>query len=73
MVLDLRNYATKKEIKDATVADISNLAAKSDFIEVDKLDINKLVNLPTSLDKLKKDLDVGKLKAVPVELKKGMY
>ena len=41
--------------------------------EVDKLDINKLVNVPTSLNNLKTkvdDLDVGKLKTVPVDLKK---
>ena len=40
---------------------------------VDKLDINKLVNVPTSLNNLKTkvdDLDVGKLKTVPVDLKK---
>ena len=40
--------------------------------EIDKLDINKFVNVPTSLDNLKTkvdDLDVGKLKAVPVDLK----
>ena len=40
--------------------------------EVDKLDINKLVNVPTSLNNLKTkldDLDVGKLKTVPVDLK----
>ena len=41
--------------------------------EVAKLDINKIVNVPTSLNKLKTkvdDLDVGKLKTVPVNLKK---
>ena len=41
--------------------------------EVDKLDINKLANAPTSLNNLKTkvdDLDVGKLKNVPVHLKK---
>ena len=41
--------------------------------EVDKLDINKLTNVPTSLDNLKTkvdDLDVGKLKIVPVDFKK---
>ena len=39
----------KKELNDATVVDTSDLTAESDFIalivEVDKLDINKLVNL----------------------------
>ena len=37
--------------------------------------MNKLTNVPTSLDNLKRkvdDLDVGKLKTVPVELEKGM-
>ena len=53
------------------------MAAKGDFIalkaEVDKLDINKLVNVATSLNNLKTKvdyLDVGKLKAVPRDLKK---
>ena len=41
--------------------------------EVDKFDINKLINVPTSLNNLKTkvdDLDVGKLKTVPIDLKK---
>ena len=41
--------------------------------EVENLDINKLVNVPTSLNNLKTeidDLDVGKLKTIPVDLKK---
>ena len=41
--------------------------------EVDKLDINKLVNGPNSLNNLKTKIDnlnIGKLKAVPVNLKK---
>ena len=41
--------------------------------EVDKLNIDKLVNVPTSLNNSKRkadDLDVGKLKTVPVDLKK---
>ena len=40
--------------------------------EVDKLDINKLTNLPTSLNNLKtkvNDLDVGKLKTILVDLR----
>ena len=42
-------------------------------MKADKLDINKLVNVPTSLNNLKikiDDLDVGKLKTVPIDLKK---
>ena len=41
--------------------------------EVDKLDINKLVNVPTSLNNLKIKVDnlvFGKLKTVPLGLKK---
>ena len=41
--------------------------------EVDKLDIIKITNIPTSLNNLKTkvdDLDVGKLKTVPIDLKK---
>ena len=41
--------------------------------EADKLSINKLVNVSTSLNNLKikvDDLDLGKLKTVPVDLKK---
>ena len=41
--------------------------------EVAKLDISKLINILTSLNKLKTkadDLDVGKLKTVPVDSKK---
>ena len=52
----------------------SDLAVKKDFIalkaEVNKLDIDKLVNVPTSLNNLKTkldDLDVGKLRAFPVD------
>ena len=76
VVLDLSNYATKKELDHATGVDTSDLAAKKDFIalkvEVDKLDINKLTNAPTSLNNLKTEvdnLDVGKLKTVTVDLK----
>ena len=41
--------------------------------ELDKLDINSLVNVPNSLNNSKtkvNDLDVGKMKTVPVDLKK---
>ena len=75
VVLDLSNYATKKE--HATDIDTSDLAVKKYFIalkaEVGKLDINKLTNLSTSLNNLKPKvdhLDVSKLKTVPVDFKK---
>ena len=77
VVLELVKYATKKELGLATGIDTSDLAAKKDFIalkaEVDKLDINKLVNIPISLNNLKTKVDyqdIGKLKTVPVELQK---
>ena len=67
-----------KKLDHATGVNIYDLAAKKDFIdlktyEVDKLGVNELVNVSTSLNNLKTkvyDLDVGKLKAVPVDLKK---
>ena len=77
VVLDLSNHATKKELDHATGVDTSDLAAKENFIalkpEVDILDINKLINAPTSFNNLKAkvdDLDVGKLKTPPADVKK---
>ena len=73
VVLYLLNCAAKKVLDQAT----SDLAGKKGFIalksEGHQLDINKLVNVPTSLNHLKTkvdDLDVGELKTVPVDLKK---
>ena len=76
VLLALSNYATKKELEHATGIDTSDLTAKKYLVAlkayVDKLDINK-TNVPTSLNNLKikvDDLDVGKLKTVPVDWKK---
>ena len=76
VVLELSNYATKKELNHATDGDTFDLTAKKDFLplkaEVDKLEMNKLVNVPTSLNNLKtkvNDLDVGKLKTFLVDWK----
>ena len=66
VVLDFSNNATKKELEHATGIDTCDLAAKKIIAfkaEVDKLDINKLVNVPTGSNNLKtkvNDLDVGK-------------
>ena len=75
VVLDLTNYATIKELEHGAGANTSDLAAKKYFIflksEVDNLDINKLVNAPTSLNNLKTrvdDLDVDKFKTVHIYL-----
>ena len=63
----------KKELKHARGVDTSVLVAKKDFIalkaEVGKLEIEKFVNVTTSLNNLKAmigDLDVGKKKNVPL-------
>ena len=54
--IDLSNYATKKEINDITQVDTSNFASKTNLAnlktEVHKLDIDKLVPVPTDLSKL---------------------
>ena len=54
--IDLSNYATKEDIKNITHVDTSSFALKN-FLsnlktEVDKLDIDKLVPVPTDLSKL---------------------
>ena len=57
VVLDFSTYANKKELQNATGVDRTDLAAQKDFIaskvEVDKLDINKLGNVRTSLSNWK--------------------
>ena len=72
----MSNYAINKEFDYVTDVDTSDLAAKKHLItlkaEVDKLNIGKLVNIPSSLNNLKTkgdDLDIGELKIVPVDLK----
>ena len=74
VILNLSNYATKKKLKNAASVETSDLAAKKDFIalksEVDKLEINKFVNVPTSFNKLKAKvdgLDTGNLKTISVD------
>ena len=56
--LDLFNYATKADLKNVTDFDISDLAKKTDSanlkFDVDKLDIDKLKNVPNGLRSLKK-------------------
>ena len=53
---DLSNYATKADIKNITHLDTSGIALKSNLAnlktKVDKLDIDKLVPIPTDLSKL---------------------
>ena len=75
--LDLSNYATKADLKNATGVDTSKFAKKVDLASlksnVDKLDIDKLKNVPTNLSNLKSKvdkLDIDKLAPVPVDLSK---
>ena len=54
--VDLSNYATKTDLKNATGVDTSELAAKSDLAslkaEIDKIDVYKLKTVPMDLSKL---------------------
>ena len=54
--VDLSNYATKTDIKNISHVNTSSFALKINLVslktEVDKLDINKLVPVPTDLSKL---------------------
>ena len=54
--VDLSNYATKTDIKNISHVDTSGFALKTNLAnlknEVDKLDIDKLVLVPTDLSKL---------------------
>ena len=55
--VDLPNYATKSDLKNAIGIDSSNFALKSNLAslktEVDKLDIDKLIPVPVDLSKLR--------------------
>ena len=67
--VDLSNYATKPDIENISLVDTSRFALKTNLAilkkKVDKLDINKLVPVPTHLSKLtaveNKIPDVGNL------------
>ena len=54
--VDLSNYATKTNIKNISHVNTSSFALKINLVslktEIDKLDINKLVPVPTDLSKL---------------------
>ena len=75
--LDLSNYVTKADLKNATGVDTSNFARKLDLARlksnVGKLDIDKLKNVPTNLSNLKSNVDklaVDKIIPVPADLSK---
>ena len=56
VTVDLSNYATKDDIKNITHVDTSSFALKANVAnlktEVDRLDIDNLVPVPTDLSKL---------------------
>ena len=75
--VDLCNYATKANLKNATGIVTYKLAGKSDLVslkaEVDKIDVDKLKTVPDDLNNLKSKvdkLDIGKLAPAPVDLSK---
>ena len=75
--LDLSNYATKADLKNATGINTSSFAQKLDLANlksnIDKLDIDKLQHVPTNLSNLKGEvdrLDVDKLVPIPGDLSK---
>ena len=75
--LDLSNYTTKSDLKNAAGVDTSKFAKKIHLANlesnVSKLDIDKLKNVPTKLSNLKSTvdkLDVDKLVSVPVDSSK---
>ena len=75
--LDSSNCATKADLKNATRINTSKFAKKVDLAnlnsDVDKLDINKLKNVPCNLNNLKTKvdkLDVDKLGSTAVDLSK---
>ena len=69
--LDISIYTTKADLKDAEGADISKVAKKvnlaSSRYSVDKLNIDKLENVPNGLNSLKSKVDkLDADKLVPV-------
>ena len=59
--LDSSNYAAKADLKNAAGVDTSTFAKKVDLgslkCNVDKLDIDKLKNVPSNLSNLKSKVD----------------
>ena len=75
--LDLSNYVTKTDLKNATGVDTSSFVKKTDSgnlkSDVDQLDIDQLKNISTNLSNLKSKidkLDVDNLLPVSVDLSK---
>ena len=75
--LDLSDYPSKADLKNATDVDMSKITKKIDLVnlksDVDKLDIDKLKKAPTCFRNLKSKvgkLDFDKLVSASVDLSK---
>ena len=75
--LNLSNYVTKSDLKNATCVDALDFAKKTGLAnlksDIDKLDIDKSKNVPSNLSNLKSKVDklaVDKLVPVPFDLSK---
>ena len=75
--LELSNYEIKADLKNATGVDTSKIAKNVDLasleFNVDKLDIDKLKNVPGGFSSLNSKVDkinIGKLETTPVDLTK---
>ena len=59
--LELTNCATKEDFKNVTSVDVSSFSNKTDLAnlksDVDKLDIDKLKNVPSGLSSLNSKID----------------
>ena len=69
--VDLSNYATKTDVKNATRSDISKLALKSNLAslkpEVDKIDVSKSKTVPADLSRLSNVLNNELLKRLCIK------
>ena len=75
--LDLSNYTTKADSKNATGVNTSYFVKKTDLAnlksDVYRLDIDEITNVKSGLKKLKSEvdeLDIGKLETTAVDLSK---
>ena len=78
--LDFSKYVTKSDVKNVSGIDTSKFAKKVDLANlesnIDKLDTDKLKNLPWNLSNLKSKvdkIDVNKLVPVPIDLSKTKW
>ena len=74
--LDLSNYATKADLKNAAAVDKSDFAKKTDLVnlksDLDKLEFDKLKYVPYNVSSLKSKADklgIGKLNIYSTLLK----